>query len=223
MVLTAEDVGDRLAEARERIKRAGGTCSAVSIVAVTKGFGQAAVDAAVAVGVTDIGENYADELLARRPPPSDEPVRWHFLGHVQRNKVRRIASVVHLWQAVDRMAAGNEIARRAPGAAVLVQVNISGEPQKHGCRPDDAPSLVEGLDALGLSVRGLMAVGPTGPPELARAGYRRLARAADRLGLAERSMGMSDDLEVAVQEGATMLRLGRALFGDRPAAPAARR
>jgi uncharacterized pyridoxal phosphate-containing UPF0001 family protein len=137
--------------------------------------------------------------------------------------VRRIASQVHLWQAVDRLAAGEEIARRRAGAHVLVEINVSGEPAKHGCGFDDAPAVVDGLRALGLHVRGLMAVGPTGAPEMARPGFRRLAELADRLGLRERSMGMTDDLEVAVQEGTTMVRVGRALFGPRPGRPDLRR
>jgi uncharacterized pyridoxal phosphate-containing UPF0001 family protein len=135
---------------------------------------------------------------------------------VQRNDVRHIASHVSLWQAVDRVVAGEEIARRAPGAAVLVQVNISGEPQKHGAGADEVPALVDALLGLGLEVRGLMAVGPTGAPEDARPGFRALVRLADRLSLPVRSIGMTDDLEVAVQEGSTMLRIGRGLFGERP-------
>jgi uncharacterized pyridoxal phosphate-containing UPF0001 family protein len=99
---------------------------------------------------------------------------------------------------------------------VLVQVNVSGEPQKRGCSFEAAPGLAGGLRDLGLDVGGVMAVGPAGPPEGARAGFRRVAELADRLGLRERSMGMSGDLEVAVAEGATMVRLGTALFGPRP-------
>jgi uncharacterized pyridoxal phosphate-containing UPF0001 family protein len=130
-----------------------------------------------------------------------------------------LADAVDLWQAVDRLAAGREIARRAPGAQVLVQVNVSGEPQKHGCAVEGAPALVDDLAALGLDVRGLMAIGPTGPPEQARPGFRTVVALADRLGLPVRSVGMSDDLEVGVAEGATMVRVGRALFGPRDVGP----
>ena len=200
------------------------------MIAVTKGFGAGAVEAAVAAGVTDIGENYAGELLAKRAEVAEAvaarrqaTVRWHFLGRVQRNKVRRLAPAVHLWQAVDRLAAGEEIARWAPGARVLVQVNVSGEPQKHGCTLDDAPPLVERLRGLGLDVVGLMAVGPTGAPEDARSAFRAVSAMADRLRLEERSMGMTDDLETAVEEGATMIRVGRALFGPRTLASDLRR
>lgn len=213
--LTSEAVGERLADVHRRIEVAGGRVDRITIVAVTKGFGPEEVEAAVAHGLLDCGENRAEELVAKAPVCSAD-VRWHYLGNVQRNKVHKLASDVALWQAVDRVAAGEEIAKRAPGAGVLVQVNISGEPQKHGAREDDVPSLVDALVGLGLDVQGLMAVGPTGPPEAARPGFRALTALADRLGLPVRSMGMTDDLEVAVQEGSTMLRIGRALFGERP-------
>ncbi len=221
--IRAIDVATRLAVVRERIARAGGD-DTVRVVAVTKGFGAAAVEAALAAGVADIGENYADELLAKRAEAGQAADgRWHFLGRVQRNKVRRLAPAVHLWQAVDRVAAGEEIARWAPGAHVLVQVNVAGEPQKHGCTLEGAPPLVEQLRGLGLDVVGLMAVGPAGVPEDARTAFRAVAGIADRLHLEERSMGMTDDLEIAVEEGATMIRVGRALFGPRTLASDLRR
>jgi PLP dependent protein len=267
------DVAARVREVRRRIAAAGGDDRRIRIVAVTKGFGPDAVRAAMAAGVCDVGENYADELVAKQAavevieadaptgaptatptdaatdvtaaatpsaatpsatatpsaattpapltPPSggdraDGGCRWHFLGRVQRNKVRRLAPSVHLWQGVDRAAAGREIASRAPGARVLVQLNVSGLERRNGCVPADAPALVGELRAMELDVVGLMAVGPGGPPENARSAYRDLAAMADRLELPERSMGMTDDLEVAVEEGTTMVRVGRALFGARP-------
>jgi len=222
--VTATDVADRLAEVRARIEAAGRPPDDVVVVAVTKGFGIDAVEAANAAGIADVGENYAQELTAKVDEASDDPGRrWHFLGRVQRNKVRSIAAAVHLWQGVDRVSAGEEIARRAPGAKVLVQVRIAGDDTRNGCDPDDVDQLVERLDTLGLDVRGLMAVGPAGPPELARPGFRKVSALADRLGLAERSMGMTDDLGVAVEEGSTMVRVGRGLFGARPGAPKLRR
>src|SRR4051812_1063511 len=129
MAITAEAVGERLAEIRQRIKMSGGDPDRITIVAVTKGFGIDAVEAAVANGLWDCGENRAAELLDKAPRGPAE-VRWHYLGNVQRNKVAKLAEHVHVWQAVDRVAAGEEIAKQAPGARVLVQVNVSGEPQK---------------------------------------------------------------------------------------------
>jgi pyridoxal phosphate enzyme (YggS family) len=212
-------VAANLDAVRDRIRAAGGDVTAVTIVAVTKGFGPDAVDAAVAAGATDLGENYAAELVDKWRPG----VRWHFLGAVQRNKVASLAPLVDLWQGVDRAEEAAAIAVRAPEASVLVQVNVSGEAQKSGCAWDDVATLVERARAGGVEVRGLMAVGPTGPPEDARLPFRRLAATARALELPEVSMGMTADLEVAVQEGATMVRVGTALFGARPRSGPGRR
>lgn len=216
-------VAARVAVVRERIAAAGGDPGAITLVAVTKGFGRDVVDAAVAAGLTDLGESYAQELVAKldaapvAAPHGD--VRWHWVGRLQRNKVRAVAGVVDLWHSVDRAELGAEIAKRAPGAAVLAQVNTSGEEQKGGCAPGDVPALVADLRAEGLVVRGLMTVAAAGGPDVARPCFRRLRTLADDLGLAERSMGMSDDLETAVSEGATVVRIGSALFGARPEPP----
>src|SRR3954471_19640242 len=123
--LTPDVVGARLAEVRDRIEQAGGDWKAITLVAVTKDFGLEAVDAAIANGVVDLGENRADQLVAKASAAPDD-VRWHYLGRVQRNKVPALAQHVALWQALDRVAAGEEIAKRAPGAPVLIQVNVSG-------------------------------------------------------------------------------------------------
>jgi pyridoxal phosphate enzyme (YggS family) len=170
----------------------------------------------VACGLTDVGENYAQELAAKVPMLTCERPRIHFIGRLQTNKVRHLVPFVDVWQTVDREHAATEVARRAPGATVLVQVNVSDEPQKGGCAPGETEVLVSRCRDLGLEVLGLMTVGRTGSPDDARAGFTLLATLADRLGLPERSMGMTDDLEVAVREGATMVRIGTALFGARP-------
>lgn len=209
-------VADRLAAVRSRISDAGADPDDVVVVAVTKGFGVEALDAAAALGLDDVGENYAQELAEKwAAEPGDNDRRWHFLGRVQRNKVARLAGAVDVWQAVDRVAAGQEIARRAPGARVHVQVNLAGDPSRVGCTFADAPGLVGELRSLHLDVAGVTGIGPRGDPERARGGFRRLAELAAGQGLAECSMGMTDDLEVAVEEGSTMVRVGRGLFGTR--------
>jgi uncharacterized pyridoxal phosphate-containing UPF0001 family protein len=139
---------------------------------------------------------------------------WHFLGAVQRNKVPSLAPVVDVWQSVARLVEGQRIARYAPGATVLVQVDCSGQPGRNGCVVAEAPELVKALSRLDLRVRGLMTVAPPEPKEAARA-FRVVGELAESLGLPERSMGMSDDLELAVAAGSTMVRIGRALFGPR--------
>ncbi|MBV8464251.1 MAG: alanine racemase, partial [Acidimicrobiales bacterium] len=157
------------------------------------------------------------ELLAKAGRSSEHAgARWHFLGAVQRNKVARLAPVVDCWQSVCRVEEGAAIARHRPGARVLVQVDLAGLPGRRGVGATEVPALVDVLGREGVEVKGLMAVGVPGPPEASRSGFRRVVGLADELGLEVRSLGMSDDLEVAVEEGSTMVRVGRALFGDRP-------
>jgi len=207
-------VSERLAAVRERIASAGGDPEKVMVVGVTKGFGADAVKEAVAAGLTDVGENYAQELVTKAGELGDA-VRWHYLGAVQRNKVAALAPHVALWQGLDRVAAVEEIARRAPGAHVLVQVNVDRRAGRNGCAPADAGNVVATARARDLVVDGLMAVAS---PDLdaARRQFRELALMRADLGLRELSIGMTDDLEVAVEEGSTMVRIGRALFGARP-------
>jgi PLP dependent protein len=191
----------------------------VRVIGVTKGFGPEAVRAARAAGLTDLGENYAAELVAKAAGPDDAGVVWHFLGAVQRNKVAQLAPLVGVWQSVARHAEGQRIARFAPSAPVLVQVETTGLPGRNGCPPAATGELVARLVDLGLEVRGLMTVAAPGGGTATQS-FETLGRLADRLGLEERSMGMSDDLEEAVAAGSTMVRIGRALFGDRPPAAA---
>jgi hypothetical protein len=201
---------------RQRIRAAGADPDAVRVVAVAKGFDSEVARAAVGAGFIDLGENRAGPLLDKARALADLGVRWHFVGAVQRNKVGALAPHVTLWHGVDRLEEGRAIAAHRPGSAVLVQVNTTGEPQKAGCSPAATRALVEDLRRLDLDIQGLMTVGPIGPAEAARPAFRRLAALRADLGLAELSMGMSGDLEVAVEEGATIVRIGTALFGPRP-------
>jgi uncharacterized pyridoxal phosphate-containing UPF0001 family protein len=220
------------------------TDRSVKVVCVTKGHGVNVKAAAFAAGFTDLGENYAQELVAGAASlgagaaslgagaaslgagAANLPTspRWHFIGGLQSNKVRSLAEIVSLWQSVDRLSLAQEIARRAPGAQVLVQLDLAGISGRSGIAPADAAELVRNCIDLGLDVRGLMGVGVPGPPEESRLGFRMLSNLADELELPERSIGMSNDFEVAVSEGSTMLRVGSALLGPRtsPAAGSAR-
>ena len=210
----ATTVAESLARVRDRIEAAGGD-DGVAVLAVTKGFGAEAIDAALAAGCVAIGENYAQELLAKREAAARAEV--HFIGQLQTNKVRQIAGLVDVYETVDREHLARELAKRDTGARVLVQVDTTGEPGKGGCPLADLDGLVAVVNELGLDLRGLMTVGPTeGGPEAARAGFRAVRAAVDRLGLDVCSMGMTADLEVAVQEGSTQIRVGTALFGARP-------
>ncbi len=207
-------VAERLAQVHERIARAGGTD--VRVLPVTKTFGIEACWAAHRAGCTAVGENYAQEVIAKFGAQA-LPFGVHFIGQLQTNKVRMLVSVVSTFETVDRPSLVAEVAKRVPGAAVLLQVSTAGEEHKGGCPVGAVPALFDIALAAGLDVRGLMTVGPTeGGPEAARAGFRAVRSLLDRLGLATLSMGMTDDLEVAVQEGSTQVRVGSALFGARP-------
>jgi pyridoxal phosphate enzyme (YggS family) len=223
----ADDVGDpasglrqRLSALEDRISAAGGDPTHVTVCAVTKGQPIEVVRAACECGLEDLGESYAQEMLAKVEQMSTEVEaagvpRWHFVGRLQRNKVKVLAPHVVLWQSVDRPELAPVLARHAPGASVLVQVASSGEEGKGGCPIEDAPALVDTLGTHGLDVRGVMAVGPTDAGVDPRPGFAAVRSLADRLDLAEISMGMSRDLDAAIAEGATMIRPGTALFGPR--------
>jgi pyridoxal phosphate enzyme (YggS family) len=213
-------VADALARVRDRIAaaaaRAGRDPATVTLVGASKTVPADRIAAALDAGLTDVGENRAQELLAKAPVLATRahPPRWHFVGKLQRNKVAGLVPWVTCWQSVDRIALGEAIARRAPGARVLVEVNLGAEPTKGGCAPADAGTLVDGLRALDLRVDGLMTVAPQeGDP---RRWFAALRDIGATLGLADLSMGMSDDYEEAVEEGATIVRVGRAIFGPRP-------
>jgi len=217
------DVAAAIAEARSRIaaaaRRAGREPDAVLLVAATKTVPAEQVAEAVALGVTNVGENRAQELLAKADtlaamaPSRQADVCWHFLGRLQRNKVRSLAGRVTWWQSVDRETLGVTIARHAPGAKVLVEVNLADEPQKGGCAPADAGRLADALRESGLRVEGLMTIPPEGDEP--RRWFAALRELGGDLGVHHLSMGMTDDYEVAVEEGATMVRIGRAIFGAR--------
>ncbi|MFT3854844.1 MAG: YggS family pyridoxal phosphate-dependent enzyme [Ilumatobacteraceae bacterium] len=213
----AQLVAERLAAIRRRIADAGG--ADVEILAVTKTFGFDAVVAARDAGIRAIGENYAQEVVAKLGAAHGDGtlgVDVHFIGQLQTNKVRSLVGLVDVVESVDRPSLVDELAKRMPGLRILVQVGTSGEPGKGGCPLDGVAALVERAADRGLDVAGLMTVGPTdGGPGAARPGFRAVRALVDRLGLRVCSMGMSADLDVAVAEGSNEVRIGSALFGVR--------
>lgn len=218
-------IADRLAEIRRRIDTVERRWThEVEVVAVTKAFEPSVVADAVKGGCRAIGENYAQELLSKRDAieslAGDVRPRVDFIGHLQSNKVRQLGGLVDRWCTVDRVSLAKEIAKRDPGAAVLIQVNATGEEQKGGCAPGDLADLIERCRDLGLDVEGLLGIGPTGAaPEAARPAFETVRALVDRHGLDVCSMGMTADLEIAVACGASSIRVGTALFGPRPGAP----
>jgi hypothetical protein len=208
-------IAERLAAVRAALP------AGVTLVAVSKTQGPAAIREAYAAGQRDFGENYAQEWRAKADALSDlEGLRWHFIGSLQTNKVKVLAGRVAAIHTVDRLELAREISRRfaAKGATVRVflEVNTGGEATKGGCVPTEAPALAEAVRALpAIELVGLMCIPP---PELdPRPQFRGLRDLAGRLGLAELSMGMSADWRVAVEEGSSCVRIGTAIFGERPA------
>ncbi len=222
-------VAERLRRVRERIaaaaREAGRDPAEVTLLVVSKGRSDAAVRAAYAAGVRDFGENRAEELQARHRAGLPEDVRWHFVGPVQRRKVRVIAPGLHLLHSLDRLRLAATWARLEAPPPVLVEVNVGMEPQKHGFLPETVLDAVGEVRALGIEVRGLMAIPPRPRrPEDSRPFFVRLRELRDEVRrvfpeVTELSMGMTDDFPVAVACGATIVRLGRAIFGPASTEP----
>ena len=224
------DIAERVRVVRSRIaaaaERSGRSEDDITLIAVSKTWPAADVVAAARAGVTDFGENRAQELTAKAGM-IDVPVTWHFVGTLQANKVRHVVGVAREIHSVDDLDLARTIARRATGAGieqeVLIEVNTSKEATKGGTAPEDALELARRVDELpGVTVRGLMTI-PAWPeaPEDARPAYRALAALGAELraeipSACELSMGMTRDFEVAVEEGATLVRVGEAIFGPRP-------
>jgi PLP dependent protein len=222
------DLPARLVQVRDAIARAqqrGGWNHAVRIVAVTKSFGPEAVRAAVAAGLTAIGENRVQEARAKQDVLGDVAAEWHLIGTLQRNKVRLAVGRFALIHSVDRSDLATELDRRATDGRrqrILVQVNCSGEPQKGGVEPGELAWFLDEIRSLRrLELAGLMTMAElTDDESVQRAAFAKLRSLRDdgiRAGhaLPELSMGMSGDYPVAVEEGATMVRLGTVLFGGR--------
>jgi pyridoxal phosphate enzyme (YggS family) len=220
----------RLAAVRETVARhqaIGGWTHGVRIVGVTKTHGPEAVRAALAAGLTDVGENRVQEALGKQEILKDLPIHWHLIGTLQRNKARHAVGRFELIHSVDRLDLAAELARRIPAGSrqrILVQVNCSAEPQKGGVAPESLRELLDQLRSQPqLEVLGLMTMSAfTDDVEEQRPAFRllrELRETAERDGhrLPELSMGMSGDYPVAVEEGATLIRLGTVLFGERTA------
>jgi PLP dependent protein len=225
------DIRAGLMRVRERItaaaERSGRRADDVLLIAVSKTVEVDRIKDAIAAGVAALGENRVQEAKTK-VAALGRPVPWHLIGHLQTNKVKDALDCFDLIQSVDRLSLAEALSRRATGAGrrvdVLVQVNVGGEPQKGGVRPEDLRSALEAMAALpGLRLRGLMTIPPMPlDPEDSRPRYREMQKLLDDargwgLGteLAELSMGMSGDFEVGIEEGATIVRVGTAIFGPR--------
>lgn len=237
------DLNANLATVRARIsqaaERSGRDPASIRLVAVTKQVSADHIRAVHALGIRAIGENRVQEALHKQAELADLDLEWHLIGHLQTNKVKQVIGAFDLVHGVDSVKLARELDARAEAhwqgksrQAVLLQVNVAREATKHGFFPEDLPAAVQEILSLEhLSLRGLMTVAPyAADPESVRDVFRRLRHlrdacqrlAGDRTDLSELSMGMSQDFDVAIEEGATIVRIGTALFGRRPAIPQAK-
>jgi pyridoxal phosphate enzyme (YggS family) len=221
-----QHVRERLQEACERSKR---DPQSVLLIAVSKTFDASKVREAVESGVVDFAENFVQELREKRTAINNPAIQWHFVGHLQSNKVKYIADFIHLIHSVDHWSVAEEIDKRAAkiGRVIdaLVEVNTSGEQTKFGVKPESALEFVKSVSRLrNLKIKGLMTIGPFLPhAEESRPTFQRLRALRDEIQgaeienveMTELSMGMTHDFEVAIEEGATMVRIGTAIFGPR--------
>ena len=207
----SDQIAERFGRVDARVRELGGDDAV--LVVVTKGHDAEVARAALAAGAVALGESYAPELAAKAEEVPG--ATWHFVGQLQTNKVRKIVDHVALYQSVDRPSLVSELARRRPGAEVLLQVALDGNGGRGGVEWAGLPSLLETASGAGLAVRGLMAVAPNIEVAQRRPYFARLRAAVDEFALDHCSMGMSDDFEVALAEGATMVRIGTTICGPR--------
>lgn len=225
----SENIRNVFEQIRHATQQSGRPEGTVRLVAATKSVGLEQIREGITAGLTILGENRLQEALPKIEGLRGLPIQWHFIGHLQRRKARSVVGVFDLIHSVDSLELAEEIDKRAQEAglrqAVLLEVNLEGEPTKSGFRPDELERLLPRVGALShVEVKGLMAIPPpVSDPEQARPSFRRLRELAERLSrqgistvsLKELSMGMSSDYPVAVEEGATMVRVGTAIFGAR--------
>ena len=199
--------------------RAGRNRSEITLVAVTKTFPATDVDHAIAAGATCVGENKVQEARDKKPDVTAS-AQWHLIGHLQSNKARDAVRLFDVIHTVDSVALAERLERFAAGQEkrqdVMLQVNVGGETQKSGVEKSEVAELAGRVRAMrSLKLTGLMTIPPAGEPEAMRPYFRELKAMRDDLGLEHLSMGMTDDFEVAIEEGATVIRVGRAIFGSR--------
>ncbi|HJT17828.1 MAG TPA: YggS family pyridoxal phosphate-dependent enzyme [Thermoanaerobaculia bacterium] len=204
----AENLAAVEARIRAACERSGRKRSDVTLVAVSKTFPAERVTEAVAAGVTNVGENRVQEARDKKPLVQGT-ARWHLIGHLQSNKAKDAVKIFDVIETVDSV----ELAKKVAGRELLLEVNIGEEAQKSGVAPADVENVVKQIRAIeGIRLIGLMAIPPVGD---SRPYFRRLRELRDRVGLEHLSMGMSEDFEAAIEEGSTMVRIGRAIFGPR--------
>ena len=222
-MLAPEEIRANLARVETRVRaacqRAGRERRDVTLVAVTKTFAAEAVTAALAAGATDVGENKVQEARDKKPLAQGSG-RWHLIGHLHSNKAKDAVRIFDVIQTIDTLSLAEKVARAAGNAAkrqeILLEVNLGREAQKAGADPGEVETLAAAVSRIEeLSLTGLMTIPPAGDEDSARGWFTQLRKMRDATGLRHLSMGMTDDFESAIEEGATIIRVGRAIFGSR--------
>ena len=208
----SEEIKERLQEINKIIDAK--AQNPVTLIGVTKGFTHEEVNIASELGIKNFGENYAQELLTKNPLVDPE-ISWHYIGQLQSNKIRKISHLVDVWHSVTSLKLAREIHKRNDQAQILLQVSLMGPSNSKGFEVEQLPQLISELRDMNIDISGLMTMGVPGDMVATRVVFKELRKLADTFELPECSMGMSDDFEIALESGASMIRLGSAIFGNR--------
>ena len=208
----SEEIKERLQEINKIIDAK--AQNPVTLIGVTKGFTHEEVNIASELGIKNFGENYAQELLTKNPLVDPE-ISWHYIGQLQSNKIRKISHLVDVWHSVTSLKLAREIHKRNDQAQILLQVSLMGPSNSKGFEVEQLPQLISELRDMNIDISGLMTMGVPGDKVATRVVFKELRKLADTFELPECSMGMSDDFEIALESGASMVRVGSAIFGNR--------
>ena len=208
----SEEIKERLQEINKIIDAK--AQNPVTLIGVTKGFTHEEVNIASKLGIKNFGENYAQELLTKNPLVDPE-ISWHYIGQLQSNKIRKISHLVDVWHSVTSLKLAREIHKRNDQAQILLQVSLMGPSNSKGFEVEQLPQLISELRDMNIDISGLMTMGVPGDMVATRVVFKELRKLADTFELPECSMGMSDDFEIALESGASMIRVGSAIFGNR--------
>ena len=208
----SEEIKERLEEINKIIDAK--AQNPVTLIGVTKGFTHEEVNIASELGIKNFGENYAQELLTKNPLVDPE-ISWHYIGQLQSNKIRKISHLVEVWHSVTSLKLAREIHKRNDQAQILLQVSMMGPSNTKGFEVEQLPQLISQLRDMNIDISGLMTMGVPGDMVATRVVFKKLRKLADTFELPECSMGMSDDFEIALESGASMIRVGSAIFGNR--------
>ena len=208
----SEEIKERLQEINKIIDAK--AQNPVTLIGVTKGFTHEEVNIASELGIKNFGENYAQELLTKNPLVDPE-ISWHYIGQLQSNKIRKISHLVDVWHSVTSLKLAREIHKRNDQAQILLQVSLMGPSNSKGFEVEQLPQLISELRDMNIDISGLMTMGVPGDKVATRVVFKELRKLADTFELPECSMGMSGHFEIALESGASMIRVGSAIFGNR--------